>query len=238
MKLQPGLFGCLAVLFIASLWGLRHQISISTPLESGKIATVSAPSSALKQADRQMPRSTAEILQVVNPAVVTVQSGTTQGSGVIVRSTGLVVTSKHLIEQNGDVQVQTASGQTYLGYVVDADLQSDLALVQLVNADRLPTIRLATRIDLKPGDRVYAIGSPAGRSGTLTAGRFQGVTSHGSLQMSPGLLREGNSGGPLLNQFGELVGVNKGVLTDQSGVATSVTAVEALLARRGGRVGE
>jgi S1-C subfamily serine protease len=236
MKFQPGFLGLVAVLLIASLLGLRYQMPSPPPVppttvQPTTVATVSRPGSRTGETAATPPSPT-KIHRLVNPAVVTVQSGSTIGSGLIVRNSGLVLTSKHLISQTEELTVQTAAGKTYRGYVVDADFQSDLALVQLLNADRLPTIRLASSLTLKPGDPVYAIGSPAGRSGTITQGTFERITEHGSLQTSPGLLQPGNSGGPLLNANGELIGVNKGVLTDNRGLATSVTAVQALLTRR------
>jgi len=95
----------------------------------------------------------------------------------------------------------------------------------------LPTVTLANTLQLRPGDRVYAIGNPGGKAGTMTTGSFLRTTEQGSLQLSSGLLSPGNSGGPLLNVDGEVVGINKGVLQDNTGLATSVVAIKELLSR-------
>jgi len=171
----------------------------------------------------------AEIYNRVNPAVVTLYSATEVAAGSILTPDGLVLTSRHPLGNFSLVQVKTAAGQQYEGKVIALDLEHDLALVQLKSRDRLPTVQLAGQMTLQPGDPVYAIGSPQGKPGTLTSGSFQGLTRHGSLQTSPGLLQPGNSGGPLLNAAGEVVGVNKGLLKDNSGLATSITAIRALL---------
>jgi S1-C subfamily serine protease len=86
-------------------------------------------------------------------------------------------------------------------------------------------------VKVQQGDRVYAIGSPGGNAGTLTRGTFTRITSEGSLQTSVGLLNPGNSGGPLLNQQGVVIGVNKGLLPDKSGLATPIAAAKNLLRR-------
>jgi serine protease Do len=170
--------------------------------------------------------------RAVNPAVVTiVENGKVIGSGCIVSPTGLVLTNKHLIDRSLEVTTKTAAGKTYSGQVVNLNLQHDLALVQLKNAEQLPTVRLANQVSVKAGDPVYAIGSPDSKAGTLTTGTFRRITPHGSLQTSPGLLKVGSSGGPLLNATGEMIGINKGILADKSGLATSAVAIKQLIDR-------
>lgn len=172
-----------------------------------------------------------DIYRRVNPAVVTLYSAGEIGSGSIIGAEGLILTNKHVVQNGVQVEAKTASGKVYTGQVVAIDLRHDLALVQLATRDRFPTVPLASSANLQPGEPVYAIGSPAGRAGTFTNGHFQKVTEYGSLQTSRGLLQPGNSGGPLLNHRGEMIGINKGLLEDNSGLASSVTAAKALLDR-------
>ncbi|MBM0741876.1 trypsin-like peptidase domain-containing protein [Phormidium sp. CLA17] len=174
------------------------------------------------------------IYQKVNSAVVTVYGAKELGSGMIMRTDGLVLTNKHVIENSISPAVKTATGEVYEAEIVDFDLRYDLAIMQLKTKAIpivLPTITLENTLQLRPGDRVYAIGSPGGKAGTMTTGTFLRTTEQGSLQLSSGLLSPGNSGGPLLNANGEVVGINKGVLKDNSGLATSVTAIKELLSR-------
>ncbi|MGI0488712.1 S1C family serine protease [Pantanalinema rosaneae CENA516] len=191
----------------------------------------SSHSTSLSQ-DNPPQSQTEAIYQTVNPAVVTIYTDQVIGSGSIVRSDGLILTNRHVVQTSPEVKVKTATEQMWVGKVIDLDLRYDLALVQLQPAaHNLPIVTLADTVTLKPGDPVFAIGSPAGKSGVLTTGTFTQITQHGSLQLSAGLLKDGNSGGPLLNQQGEMIGINKGVLPDQSGLATSVAAAKALIQR-------
>ncbi|PZV13933.1 MAG: hypothetical protein DCF22_09755 [Leptolyngbya sp.] len=174
------------------------------------------------------------IYRKVNSAVVTVYGSKELGSGMVVRPDGLVLTNKHVVENSTSPAVKTATGEVYEAEVVDFDLRYDLAIVRLktkANSTILPTVTLANIPQLRPSDRVYAIGSPGGQAGTITTGSFLRTTEQGSLQLSAGLLSPGNSGGPLLNADGEVVGINKGVLEDNTGLATSVIAINQLLTR-------
>ncbi|UBF25881.1 serine protease [Kovacikia minuta CCNUW1] len=178
-----------------------------------------------------------EVFQRTNPGVVTIYSGREIGSGIILSPNGLILTNKHVVWSSPQLEVKTANGKIYSGWVTALDLQFDLALVQLETKERLPTVRMANGVNMQPGQRVYAIGSPAGQAGTFTTGTFTRITSHGSIQTSPGLLEPGNSGGPLLNAQGEMIGVNKGLLRDGSGLATRVEAVKSFLRRNNRIVG-
>jgi serine protease Do len=174
------------------------------------------------------------IFQKANSAVVTVYGAKELGSGMIVRTDGLVLTNKHVVENSTSLAVKTAIGEVYEAETVDFDLRYDLAIVRLKTKSApivLPTVNLTTTLRLQPGDRVYAIGSPSGRAGTMTTGRLIRITEQGSLQLSSGLLSPGNSGGPLLNTAGEVVGINKGILEDNTGLATGVGAIQELLIR-------
>jgi len=226
---------CAGIFWVAFPW-LQHSLDFlaEVKLNSGSIkqpvATREATSALSTNGTESSPTHT--IHQRVKAAIVTVYGAAGLGSGMILRSDGLILTNKHIVDNSAAVSVKTADGKTFNGTVVDFDLRYDLALVQLNQPQIiLPTVDLAETIELKPGERVYAIGSPAGQAGTLTTGTFTRITSYGSLQTSPGLLNPGNSGGALLNEAGVVVGVNKGLLKDQSGLASPVAAAKALLQR-------
>ena len=170
------------------------------------------------------------VYRLVNPSVVTVYAGSEVGSGSFIRS-GWVVTNRHVVQETSQVTVKTSDQAVYEGEVKAIDIRNDLALIHLPTAMQIPTVRLAESLTLQFGDRVFAIGSPFGKAGTLTTGTFSRMTERGSLQTSAGLLKPGNSGGPLLNDRGEMIGVNKGLLEDDSGLATSTLAVREFLAR-------
>lgn len=208
------------------------QRSIQSTLSATHPPPSTLPQSSHGNAQASVGDETDRIYQRVNPAVVTAYGMNGMGSGLILRSNGLILTNKHLVDRAIKLTVKTATGETYEGKVVDFDLRYDLALVKLQSTNlALPTVAIAPKVNVKQGDRVYAIGSPAGKTGTLTTGTFLRTTEHGSLQTSAGLLNPGNSGGPLLNTNGDVIGVNKGLLPDKTGLATPVSAVKALVER-------
>lgn len=223
----------LAGIFLANSPALQNFLQSATREKSNSVLSgQSFANSETARTAANMPSAADEVYQKVKPAVVTVYGANGLGSGMILRSDGLILTNKHIVDNYANVTVKTATGEMLEGAVVDFDLQYDLALLKLKKPSlTLPIVTLADEVTLKMGDRVYALGSPGGKEGTLTTGTFTRITQHGSLQMSAGLLNSGNSGGPLLNAQGVVVGVNKGLLEDKSGLATPITKVKPLLKR-------
>ncbi|MBP0031823.1 MAG: trypsin-like peptidase domain-containing protein [Roseofilum sp. Belize BBD 4] len=156
-----------------------------------------------------------QVYNQASPAVVTIKAGRGSGSGSIVRSDGLVLTNEHVVSEarRGRVEVRTAQGQRYQGYVIAVDRRNDLALVRLQTNDTLPTIPIANRQGVQVGQQVYAIGSPFGLSGTITTGILSRIDPENGDLQTDAALNPGNSGGPLLNSRGELIGVNKAILS-------------------------
>lgn len=154
------------------------------------------------------------IYQQVTPAVVTIYVGREVGSGSIVSADGLVITNTHVVRRavrrNEAVTVKLATGNEYSGQVIATDRGNDLALIRMTAPGSLPKVQLANPDVVQVGQTVYAIGSPFGRAGVMTTGRLLSITNKGDLQSSV-QLKPGNSGGPLLNTQGEMIGVNKGV---------------------------
>lgn len=200
------------------------------------IPTISAPV-RIAYESRAIAGSANTIYQRVNPAVVTVFAGREIGSGSVVSSSGLVITNSHVVNgaMGSRVSARTFDGQSYAGQVIAIDRRSDLALIQLQTGAQLPTVSLATSTP-QAGEPVLAIGSPYGRPGVLTTGTFSSVRSNGDLQ-SRVVLHPGNSGGPLLNASGEMVGVNKAILESAQGsntgisIATSVQTARSFIAQ-------
>ncbi|MEA5420055.1 trypsin-like peptidase domain-containing protein [Spirulina sp. CCNP1310] len=177
------------------------------------------------------------LYEQTSPAVVTIDTGRGNGSGSIIRATGLVLTNHHVVESapRGRVVVITAAGDRHQGQVIALDRANDLALVQILSRRQFPTIPSARPDSVRVGQEVYAIGSPFGLSGTLTTGILSRIAPNGDLQ-TDAAINPGNSGGPLLNSNGELIGVNKAIITPNQGnvgigFATNIAVVEALINR-------
>jgi serine protease Do len=176
--------------------------------------------------------------EAVRPAVVTIYAGREIGSGSILTPQGLVLTSLHVVSTVPDhrVRVKLSNQALYPAAVAAIDRVHDLALLQLETTDRLPTLRLGTAAQLVDGQMVCAIGSPFGKSGTLSQGRLEAILPTGAVK-SELRLHPGDSGGPLLNQQGELIGVNRAILKSRGGqnagisFATPLVAIQSLLDR-------
>ncbi len=232
MKFCPLLLSVVSLCLVQASPGISIPIPVPPPegIEPTQVPTQPVVETSI---------SPVNVSELDKPAVVTVYGGEI-GSGSIVSSSGLVLTVNHVVQGtlNGRVSVKTANGQRYAGRVVAIDRLNDLALVQLkmqtgaAQASPLPTIRLAAApLSIHRGEDVYAIGSPFGHPGIVTHGAFRRITGRGDIQTTTGLLKPGSSGGPLLNVQGELIGVNKGLLDDDSGLATSVLIARSFIAR-------
>jgi serine protease Do len=178
-----------------------------------------------------------DVFRSANPSVVTIRAGGASGSGSIVTTDGLVITNDHVVRgSNGQVRVITSDGKQYTGTVIATDRRNDLALIKLQTSDRLPAIRIASANNILVGQRVFALGSPFGRSGTLTTGILNRIGRDGNLQTDASL-NPGNSGGPLLNSRGEMIGVNKAVVrpgfpgSSNIGIATSAIIANEFIQR-------
>ena len=199
-------------------------ILVSIP-SFGKITAVSAAPNDFDPVEK----ITMEVYRSANPAVVTIKTTNSTGSGSLISPEGLVITNEHVIRdaKNGNVRIINNDGKTYNGQVLTVDRKNDLALVRILSSDRFPTLAFADRNNILVGQKVFAIGSPFGLSGTLTTGILSRVAINGDLQ-TDARLNPGNSGGPLLNSRGEIIGVNKAILSpngrSNSGIGFAINA--------------
>ena len=180
------------------------------------------------------------LYQSVNPGVVTVQTSTGLGSGWVYSSDGYIVTNAHVVGTETKVEVDFPNGTKVYGNVVGADQNSDLAVIKVeVSADQLHPLSLGDSNNLKVGQIVAAIGDPELMLGSMTTGIVSAVGrslpgsaqvsgsnsyyTNGDIIQTDALLNHGNSGGPLLNLDGQVVGVNWAVQVDiQSGAASGI----------------
>ncbi|MBW4579552.1 MAG: trypsin-like peptidase domain-containing protein [Tildeniella nuda ZEHNDER 1965/U140] len=194
---------------------LAHTLAAFIP----SIPNLSLPRPAeTKAKPNQSEPTSANVCQTARTSVLTLYIDSDFGSGTIVSSEGLVLTNHHVVKAASDGQVRARSwgGQLYQGQVVATDRVNDLALVQLNTKERLPAIRLAKPEAIQIGQKVCAIGSPYGRAGVITRGTLKSTLENGDLQSSI-LLHPGNSGGPLLNSQGDMIGINKAIWLSDSG---------------------
>lgn len=150
-----------------------------------------------------------QIFEQARESVVAVRCGQALGSGFFVRADGLLITNRHVVGYEREVLVQTADGRQEPGAVVRAFPEVDLAFVRIDGGNR-PVLPLAPEGSVRVGQAVLALGHPHGLSNTLTRGIISAVDREvrGSLYLqTDAAISSGSSGGPLLNEYVEVVGV-------------------------------
>jgi S1-C subfamily serine protease len=141
-----------------------------------------------------------------------------QGSGFITRSDGVVLTNAHVVEGTSVVGVTLPDGRSFEGKVLGADPLTDVAVVKVVGS-RLPVAPLGNSESVRPGQWAIAIGNPLGLDNTVTAGIISAIertNAVGEGQRVPYIqtdaaVNPGNSGGPLINDRGQVIGINTAI---------------------------
>jgi serine protease Do len=142
-----------------------------------------------------------------------------QGSGVIVDSAGFIITNYHVVDRATDVRVELNDGETHRATIVGTDPATDLAVLKIDSAD-LKAAPWGKSSDMEVGDPVLAIGSPFGLSRTVTAGILSAIGRHAVVEhvnyqdflQTDAAVNPGNSGGPLVNMHGEIIGINTAIV--------------------------
>jgi hypothetical protein len=162
--------------------------------------------------------SAKDIYKTASPAIVRLEVGDDKmGTGFIVDKTGLIATSLHVIVGEAKIKVHTyADGEYWVQSVAALDREHDLALVRIKVSKPLPVVSLGDSAQLSPGDVVYAVGNPLGVFDySITDGLISAVRPWKPnvtfLQISAPI-SPGSSGGPLFNQYGEVVGMTHSII--------------------------
>ena len=164
-----------------------------------------------------------EIYQLVNPSVVTVMvqlerdDRVSVGTGVIFTEDGYLITNYHVVEGGRDCVIALDTGYSYQAKYAAGDAKNDLAVLKVETETPLPAAAFGDSDLLTVGDKVYAIGNPLGVElrGTLTDGIVSAINRDVlvdgktmTLIQTNAALNSGNSGGPLINEYGQVVGIN------------------------------
>lgn len=180
------------------------------------------------------PELTAEkVVEMAGPAVLLLRAPAWSGTGFLITDTGVIVTNAHVARGASSLRVITPNRQEFDGAVVDVDEALDIALVK-IDARSTPHLTLADPQKTKPGQTVIAIGNPGGGlQNTVTKGIVSAVGTASDL--GPGTwiqtdaaINPGNSGGPLLNSWGEVVGMNTEKRINKESIAFALSSGEIL----------
>ena len=149
--------------------------------------------------------------------------GISMGTGFLISADGYVLTNHHVVDNADEVTVKLGDSRELKAKVIGSDAQSDVALLK-VEASNLPALRLGNSSGVQPGQWVVAIGSPYGLDHSVTAGIVSAIgrNTGGGQQYVPFIqtdvaINRGNSGGPLLNTRGEVVGINSQIFSVSGG---------------------
>ena len=221
---------------------LAAALVVTTGLGPG--ASEAPVESAVPTSTQPPPALSVAVFETILPSTVTIITGADGGlgAGVIVNADGLILTALHVVSGAGEIEIRFADGASSAAELVGSDPANDVAILL---PDELPGVIVPAVLGdpsaLKIGDEAYAVGHPVGLVASMSAGVISGLdrsaTAIGSNVPVDGLIQfdaavnPGNSGGPLLNRRGEVVGIVTGLVNpsgDDSfsgiGFATTITA--------------
>jgi S1-C subfamily serine protease len=174
------------------------------------------------------------VAERLRPAVVNLRSGQGRragsGSGVLFAPDGFLLTNAHVVQDQERVRVRLNNGEERSGRVIGTDPWSDIAVVQ-ADGDKLPHAALGDSAKLRVGQLVVAIGSPLGFESTVTAGvisatgrTLRSITGHlvDNVIQTDAALNPGNSGGPLVDSKGQVIGINTAVIQPAQGICFAI----------------
>lgn len=156
------------------------------------------------------------VYERLNPAIVSIDcnlsDGVSSGTGCIIKSNGIILTSSHVIEGAKNIEITTSNGRVYKAEILSVmGKDNDLALLKIKTNEKLPTVSFGDSGMIKTGQKVLAIGNPFGFTGTLTTGIVSRIDYTRNKIQTDAAINPGSSGGPLVNVSGEVIGISQSI---------------------------
>ena len=145
------------------------------------------------------------------------------GSGFVVDETGYIVTNHHVIDKAQEINVTLADERQLAAEIVGSDVKTDLALIRVKTAEKLPTVKLGNSDKIRAGDWIIAIGNPFGLGGSVSAGIISAKSrdieagAYDNFIQTDASINQGSSGGPMFNMNGEVIGINSAIYSTSGG---------------------
>jgi Do/DeqQ family serine protease len=159
----------------------------------------------------------------------TPQSEQSLGSGFVISADGIILTNAHVVDGAEQIKVQLADQRVFPGEVLGADPKTDVAVLKVKSDQPLPVAVLGDSDRIKVGQWALAIGNPFGLDSTLTVGVVSatgranvGIEDYEDFIQTDASINPGNSGGPLLNIYGEVVGINTAIVAAGQGIGFAI----------------
>ncbi len=154
---------------------------------------------------------------------------TSLGSGFIINKEGFILTNDHVVKDAESIQVKLSNDKVYSGKVVGEDPKTDLAIIKINAREELPVAVLGDSDKLQVGQWAIAIGNPFGLDRTVTVGVVSatgranmGIETYEDFIQTDASINPGNSGGPLLNIYGEVIGINTAIVAAGQGIGFAI----------------
>jgi serine protease Do len=233
---------CLAILITpAAAWAACAPLQLP-PAGSRRSDIVTAVMPAVVQVQARFGPDTNESYEeILGDAIRETQASNRQslGSGFIVSGDGLVVTNEHVVAQATQITVRLADGSTRGATLIGSDERTDIALLRMEALSRCyPALTWGDSDKIRVGENITAVGSPFGLGGSVSAGivsgrgRSLGAGPFHDFVQIDAAINQGNSGGPLLDESGRVVGINTAILAPAGGNIGIGFSLPAAMAQR------
>jgi len=211
--------------FAGLLWADFPRSNIKNPLRHSAVVK------AIEQARPAVVSITTETVDQ-NPFAMVYGGGvsSSDGSGVVISSKGLILTNAHVVAQAQKISVSFADKKQYLAEIVGLSSALDLAVLRIEGKKSFPSIPIGYSSNLMLGEEVIAIGNPFGLGHTVTTGVISALSRsiqtenrvYQDFVQTDASINPGNSGGPLINLSGELIGINTAIRADAEGIGFAI----------------